>query len=95
MSEERTVLDIQLEEAMEKVMGDPQLRVLFWHIITSFLHVFDPGYTHNAAAYSLLAKKQAGLGILEWMKQVSPRGVFLAESEYNNLANEQGGDDNG
>ena len=91
----QTPLDIQLEQAMEKAMADPQMRVLLWHVVTVFLYVFDPYYAHNATAYSLLAKKEAGLKLLDWMKRVSPHGAFLAESEYNNLTNEQGGDDNG
>ena len=82
-------LDIMLEKAMERAMADPQFRLLLWHIIDQFLHVFEPGYSHNATAYSLLAKKETGLQILAWMKQVSPEGTYLAESEYNNLANEQ------
>ena len=73
-------------------MADPQFRLILWHIITAFLYVFDPGYAHNATAYSLLAKKEVGLNILAWMKSVSPEGAFRAESEYNNLANEQGGE---
>lgn len=95
MNDEKTSLDIYLESAMEKAMADPMIRVLLWHIICNGLHVFEPGYNHNASAYSLLAKKEAGLQILSWMKQVSPQGVYLAESEYNNLTDEQGGGDNG
>ena len=95
MKDERTALEIQLEKAMVRAMGDPEMRLLLWHIIAVFLYVFSPGYAHNASAYSLLAKKEAGLNILAWMKSVSPEGTFRAESEYNNLANEQGGGDNG
>ena len=95
MSDESTALDIQLEKAMERAMNDPGMRILLWHIVTVFLYVFDPSYAHNATAYSLLAKKEAGLKILDWMKSVSPQGAYMAESEYNNLANEQGGGDNG
>ena len=87
-------LDIVLEKAMARAMADPEIRVLLWHIITVFLYVFEPGYSHNATAYSLLAKKETGLQILAWMKRVSPEGAFRAESEYNNLANEQE-DENG
>lgn len=91
----KTNLEISLESAMEKAMSDPGMRLLLWHIVSDFLYVFDPSYAHNATAYSLLAKKEAGLKILDWMKSVSPHGVYMAESEYNNLANEQGGGENG
>ena len=87
-------LDAVLEQAMAKALADPETRVLLWHIISVFLYVFEPGYSHNATAYSLLAKKETGLQILAWMKRVSPEGAFRAESEYNNLANEQE-DENG
>ncbi len=92
MNDERTALDIQLEKAMERAMNDPGMRLLLWNILTEHLYVFDPNYEHNAKAYSLLAKRQAGLNILAWMKAVSPQGTYMAESEYNNLANEQGGE---
>ena len=92
MSDERTTLELQLEKAMVRAMGDPEMRILLWHIVVDYLYVFDPSYAHNATAYSLLAKKEAGLKILDWMKSVSPEGAFRAESEYNNLANEQGGE---
>lgn len=95
MSDQPSVLEVQLEKAMVRALGDPQFRLLLWHIIADFAHVFDPGYAHNASAYSLLAKKEVGLNLLAWMKAVSPEGTFQAESEYNQLANEQGGGDNG
>jgi len=95
VSETRSNLELQLEKAMERAMGDPGFRLLLWHIVTDFLYVFDPSYAHNATAYSLLAKKEAGLKILDWMKAVSPQGVYMAESEYNNLAHEQEGGENG
>jgi len=95
VKDERTALEIQLEKAMERAMADPGTRLLLWHIVTDYLYVFDPSYAHNATAYSLLAKKEAGLKILDWMKAVSPQGTYMAESEYNNLANEQGGGENG
>lgn len=89
-------LDMELENAMMEAMGNPRMRMLLWHIVVVFLYTFDPSYAHNATAYSLLAKKEAGLRILDWMKRVSPEGAFRAESEYNNLANnEQGGGENG
>jgi len=88
-------LDIYLESAMEAAMADPKMRVLLWHIVYDRLYVFEPGYNHNATAYSLLAKKEAGLQLLSWMKSVSPQGVYMAESEYNNLTDEQGGGENG
>lgn len=96
-NEQTTPLDNTLQRAMEKAMEDPELRVLLWHIVSVFLYTFTPEYSHNATAYSLLAKKEAGLHLLAWMKQVSPEGTFHAESEYNNLINQLniGGDNNG
>ena len=78
-------LKIALDKAMEKAMSDPMIRVLLWHIVQDRLCVFSPGYAHNASAYSLLAKKQAGLQLLSWMKEVSPEGTYLAESDFTNL----------
>lgn len=92
MSEPKTPLELYQEAAMERAMADPHMRVLLYSIVADMLYTFDPGYNHNATAYSLLAKKQAGLQLLSWMKAVSPQGVFMAESEYNNLIEtEQGG----
>ena len=94
MNEEKSPLGIYLESAMESAMADPKMRVLLWHVVADRLHVFEPGYNHNATAYSLLAKKEAGLLLLEWMKAVSPQGAFMAETEYNELItrNEEGGE---
>jgi hypothetical protein len=89
VNDEKTILELQLEKAMVRAMGDPEMRILLWHIVVDYLYVFDPSYAHNATAYSLLAKKETGLQILAWMKRVSPDGTYRAESEYNNLANEQ------
>ena len=80
-----------LDKAMENALNDPLMRVLLWHIVEDRLCVFAPEYAHNASAYSLLAKKQAGLQLLSWMKEISPQGVYLAESEFTNLL-ETGGD---
>ena len=86
-------LKIALDAAMERAMADPMIRVLLWHIVEDRLCVFAPEYTHNASAYSLLAKKAAGLQLLAWMKEVSPQGVYLAESDFNNLLTQE--DNNG
>ena len=91
----KTALDTYLEMAMEAAMADPKMRVLLWYIVTDRLHVFDSGYSHNATAYSLLAKKEAGLQLLTWMKTVSPEGTYRAESEFNQLiTEEQKGEEN-
>ncbi len=74
-----------LDHAMQRVLADPELRVLLWHIVEDRLCTFSPEYAHNASAYSLLAKKQAGLQLLSWMKEVSPEGTYLAESDFTNL----------
>ena len=74
-------------------MSDPLIRVLLWHIVEDRLCVFSPDYAHNASAYSLLAKKAAGLQLLSWMKEVSPKGVYLAESDFTNLLTQE--DNNG
>jgi len=89
-----TALEVQLETAMEHAMENTETRCLLWHIVTDILHTFEPGYSHNATAYSLLAKKEAGLRILDWMKQVSPNGTFLAETEYKNLLDTEEGEEN-
>jgi len=91
------ILKQTLDEAMSSAMADPKIRVLLWHIVASELWVFEPGYNHNATAYSLLAKKEAGLKILAWMKRTNPQAVFVAESDYEMLAEqtEQEGGENG
>ena len=87
------VMKRTLDHAMQRVLADPELRVLLWHIVEDRLCVFSPDFAHNASAYSLLAKKQAGLQLLSWMKEVSPEGTYLAESDFNNLLTQE--DNNG
>ena len=91
------ILKQTLDDAMASAMADPKIRLLLWHIVSAELWVFEPGYNHNATAYSLLAKKEAGLKLLSWMKRVNPQGVFVAESDYELLAEqtEQEGGGNG
>ena len=91
--EKKTPFELTLDKAMERALADPLMRILLWHIVEDRLCVFSPEYAHNASAYSLLAKKQAGLQLLSWMKEVSPHDVYLAESDYNNLLTQE--DNNG
>lgn len=89
------LLENALEIAMQKALADPNVRLLLWHLVVDRLYVFSPGYSHNATAYSLLAKKEAGLQLLAWMKSVDSNMVNLAESEYNTLLKSGGNEDGG
>jgi len=91
----KDLLENALDIAMQKALADPNIRLLLWHIVYDRLYVFEPGYNHNATAYSLLAKKEAGLQLLAWMKSVDPDMVNLAESEYNTLLKSGGNEDGG
>jgi hypothetical protein len=85
VSKELTYNQRQYRESLTKLLGDRELRILFWRIICEDCKVFQEDFPMNATAYSLLAKQEIGKRLLADAKTVNAAAVFMAESEYNEM----------
>lgn len=80
--EELSPSALRYRAAMEKLLGDPDLRVFLWGLIAADCHVFETAFPLNAGAYCLLAKQEVGKRLLADIKAVDAEKMLLAEREY-------------
>lgn len=78
MEEKTPHLDREIRFLLEHREG----RVLLWRLVVELCHVFDSGYPHNAAAYSLLAKQEIGKLLLNLCREIDLEKTQQAEREY-------------
>lgn len=80
-------MDKAYENGLRKILEDPDTRFFLQVLLIERCQVFTSGYQHNAAAYSQLAKRELGLGIMMDARRVNRDKVDLMLREYEDEMN--------
>jgi len=88
MNNEKTLNAKSCENEIRFMLDDKRGRLFLWRLIVEACHVFDVGFQHNAAAYSLLAKQDIGKILLNAAREIDLEKIQLAEREYHKLLEE-------
>lgn len=75
-------IDSMSDKELRYLLKDTLGRCFFMRLLYEDLKVYDSGFSCNAMAYTLLAKKEVGLRLLDQAKRVDFDKVQLAEKEY-------------
>lgn len=75
------------ETGLRKILEDPDTRFFLQVLLIERCQIYTSGYQHNAAAYSQLAKREIGLGVLMDARQVNRDMVDLMLREYEDGTN--------